>query len=367
MVSENSVRSENTEVPIIREIIVATTMSSLFLALFALLASSFRTRAVLHAEILALRHQLAVFQKNAPRRLRLHRCDRLLWVVLYRFWSGWRPCLQMVQPDTVLRWHRRAFAWHWTRKSRGLPGRPEVAANIRDLIQRMRQGNPLWGAPSIHGELLKLGIAVAQSTVARYLPRSRKPPSQTWRTFLPNHLAQIAAIDFFTVPTATFRVLFVFVVLVHERRRVVHFAVTEHPTQEWTMQQMREAFPWDEAPQYVLRDRDAIYGRDFVALTRDLRMEEVLTAPRSPWQNPFAERLVGSIRRECLDHVIVWNERSLRRTLHNYFAYYQRSRTHLALDKDAPEPRAVEPPAQGRVVAIPEVGGLHHRYQRRAA
>jgi len=195
--TENSVRSENTGVPAIREIIVATTMSSLFVALFALVASSFRTRAALQAEILALRHQLAVFQKNAPRRLRLHRCDRLLWVLLYRCWSGWRRCLAMVQPDTVIRWHRKAFAWHWTRKSRRLPGRPEVAANIRDLIRRMSQANPLWGAPRIHGELLKLGIAVAQSTVARYLPRPRKPPSQTWRTFLTNHLAQTAAIDFF--------------------------------------------------------------------------------------------------------------------------------------------------------------------------
>ena len=367
MVTENSVRSEITGVPISREIMMATTMSSLFVAFFALIASTFRTRAALHAEILALRHQLAVFQKNAPRRLRLHRCDRLLWVVLYRCWSGWRRCLEMVQPDTVLRWHRRAFAWHWIRKSRRLPGRPEVAANIRDLIRRMSQANPLWGAPRFQGELLKLGIAVAPSTVARYMPRLRKPPSQTWRTFLTNHLAQTAAIDFFTVPTATFRVLFVFVVLAHERRRVLHFGVTEHPTQEWTMQQMREAFPWDEAPRYVLRDRDAIYGTGFVAMTGAMGMEEVLTAPRSPWQNPFVERLVGSIRRECLDHVIVWNERSLRRTLQNYFAYYQRSRTHLSLGKDAPEPRAVEPPEQGCVVAIPQVGGLHHRYQRRAA
>ena len=367
MDTENSVRTENTEVPIIREIMVATTMNSLFVALFAWLTSSFRIRAALQAEILALRHQLAVFQKNAQGRLGLHSCDRLLWVVLYRFWSGWRRCLQMVQPDTVLRWHRRAFAWHWTRKSRRLPGRPEVAANIRDLIRRMSHANPLWGTPRIHGELLKLGIAVGQSTVARYLPRSRKPPSQTWRTFLTNHLAQTAAVDFFTVPTATFRVLFVFVVLAHERRRVVHFGVTEHPTEAWTMQQMREAFPWDEAPRYVLRDRDAIYGGDFATMTRVMGIKEVITAPRSPWQNPFAERFVGSIRRECLDHVIVWNERSLRRTLHNYFAYYQRSRTHLALGKDPPEFRAVEPPEQGRVVAIPQVGGLHHRYQRRAA
>ena len=339
MLTENSVRSENAEVPIIREIMVATTMSSLLVALFALVASSFRTRAALQAEILALRHQLAVFQKNVPGRLRIQRSDRFLWVLLFRFWSGWRRCLLMVQADTVLRWHRRAFAWYWTRKSRRLPGRrrPEVAADIRDLIRRMRQANPLWGAPRIHGELLKLGIKVAPSTVARYLPRPRKPPSQTWRTFLTNHLAQTAAIEFFTVPTATFRVLFVFVVLSHERRRVVHFGVTEHPTQEWTMQQLREAFPWNQAPRYVLRDRDAIYGQDFAGMMKGMGMEEVMSAPRSPWQNPYLERIVGSIRRECLDHVIVWNERSLRRSLRNYFAYYHRSRTHLSLGKDSPE------------------------------
>ena len=187
------------------------------------------------------------------------------------------------------------------------------------------------------------------------------------RTFLTNHLARTAAIDFFAVPTATFRVLFVFVVLAHERRRVVHFGVTEHPAEEWTMQQMREAFPWDQVPRYVLRDRDAIYGRDFAAMTGNMGMEEVLIAPRSPWQNPYVERLGGSIRRECLDHSIVWNQRSLRRTLQSYFAYYQRSRTHLALGKDAPQPRAVEPPERGPVAEIPQVGGLHHRYLRRAA
>src|SRR5260370_1656228 len=248
VVTENSVLSENKEVPIIREIMVATTMSSLFVALFALVASSFRTRAALQAEILALRHQLAVFQKNAPRRLHLHRCDGLLWVVLSRFWCSWRRCLQMVQPNTVLRWHRRAFAWHWTRKSRRLPGRPEVASNIRGLIRRMSQANPLWGAPRIHGELLKLGIAVAQSTVAKYLPRPRKPPSQTWRTFLTNHLMQTAAIDFFTVPTATFRVLFVFVVLSHERRPLVLFGLPHPPPNQWTIPPIRHSFPWAHPP-----------------------------------------------------------------------------------------------------------------------
>ena len=319
-------------------------MNSLLLALLALITSIFRTRAALQTEVFALRHQLAVLHANAPRRLRLKRSDRLLWVLLSRFWRDWRRCLQIVQPATVVAWHR-AFAWYWTRKSRRRPGRPDVAAEIRDLIRRMSQANPLWGAPRIHGELLKLGIKMAPSTVAKYLRRPWKPPSQTWRAFLVNHAEQMASIDFFTVPTATFRVLFVFVVLSHARRRVLHFQVTEHPTQEWTMQQIREAFPWEQVPRYLLRDRDAIYGRDFATLTTDMGMEEVVTAPRAPWQNPYVERLVGSIRRECLDHVIVWNQRSLRRILRSYFAYYQHSRT---------------------VFAIPQVGGLHHRYQRRA-
>jgi len=290
-------------------------MSSLFVAFFSLVASSFRTRAALQVEILALRHQLTVLQKNAPPRLRLQRSDRLLWVLLSRWWPGWRRSLHIVRPDTVIAWHRRAFAWYWTRKSRRRPRRPNVAAEIRDLIRNLSQANPLWGAPRIHGELLKLGIEVAQSTVAKYLRRPRKPASQTWRTFLTNHMEQMASIDFFLVPTATFRLLFVFVVLSHARRRVLHFQVTEHPGQEWTMQQMREAFPWDHGCRYLLRDRDAIYGGDGVAMTKGMGMEEVTTAPRSPWQNPYVERLIGSIRRECLDHVIVWNERSLRRTL----------------------------------------------------
>ena len=206
-----------------------------------------------------------------------------------------------------------------------------------------------------------------QPVMTTGLERIAKPPSQTWRTFLTNHLEQMASIDFFAVPTATFRVLFVFVVLSHARRRVLHFQVTEHPSQDWTMQQIREAFPWDQGCQYLLRDRDAIYGDDWVEMTKGLGIEEVITAPRSPWQNPFLERLIGSVRRECLDHMIVWNERSLRRTLRSYFAYYQDSRTHLALAKDAPESRAVEKPERGRIVVIPQVGGLHHRYQRHAA
>jgi transposase InsO family protein len=231
----------------------------------------------------------------------------------------------------------------------------------------MAEANPFWGALRIHGELLKLGLEVSERTVSRLMPRSRKPPSQTWRAFLHNHLQELVAIDFFTVPTAAFRVLFVMVVLAHHRRQVIHFNVTEHPTALWTGQQVVGAFPDDTAPRYLLRDRDQIYGNEFCQRVRGLGITEVKIAPQSPWQNPFAERLVGSIRRECLDHVIVLGEEHLRRILTSYFAYYQGSRTHLALGKDAPEPRAVQPPEVGPVIELPQVGGLHHRYERRAA
>ena len=231
----------------------------------------------------------------------------------------------------------------------------------------MSLANPLWGAPRIHGELLKLGIQVSQATVAKYRVRRPKPPSQTWRTFLGNHLRDLVSVDFFVVPTATFRVLFVFLVLAHDRRRTLHFNVTDHPSAEWTAQQLVEAFPWDTAPRYLLRDRDSIYGEYFRRRVRGMGIREVLIAPRAPWQNAFVERLIGSIRRECLDHVVVLNESSLRRTLNSYLEYYQRSRTHLALGKDAPEPRPVQPPELGPVVRLPQVGGLHHRYERRAA
>jgi len=231
----------------------------------------------------------------------------------------------------------------------------------------MAQANPLWGAPRIHGELQKLGIDVAERTVSRLLPKRRSPPSQTWRTFLTNHVRDLVAIDFFTVPTARLRVLFVFVVLAHDRRRVLHFNVTEHPTAAWTAQQIVDAFPDDSALSYLLRDRDAVYGHVFRQRVQGLGVGEVLTAPHSPWQNPFAERLIGSIRRECLNHVLVLGERHLRRTLARYFAYYHRARTHLSLDKDAPHGRPIESPELGTIIPIPEVGGLHHRYVRRAA
>ena len=231
----------------------------------------------------------------------------------------------------------------------------------------MQASNIGWGAPPIHGELLKLGIEVSQATISKYMLRSTKPRSQTWRTFLDNHADCLAAMDFFTVPTARFRVLYVFIVLSHDRRNVVHFNATEHPTAQWTAQQLFQAFPFDSAPRYLLRDRDSIYGEKVKRRIRALGIEEVVSAPRSPWQNAYVERVIGSIRRECLDHVIVLNEQHLKRILRDYFDYYHICRTHLSLNKNPPEFRAVESVASGNIVALPRVGGLHHRYTRIAA
>jgi transposase InsO family protein len=232
-----------------------------------------------------------------------------------------------VKPEAVIAWHRKGFRIYWTWKShQAAPGRPTVALEVRDLIRKMSLANPLWGAPRIHGELLKLGIELSQATVAKYMARRQKPLSQAWRTFLNNHVKDLVSTDFFVVPTLSFRVLFVFLVLAHHRRRVLHFNVTAHPTSGWTAQQIAEAFPWDSAPRYLLHDRDSIYGGPFRQRVRGMGVREVLTAPRSPWQNPYAERLIGSIRRECLDHIVVFSESSLRRTLKSYFDYYLHAR-----------------------------------------
>ncbi len=219
----------------------------------------------------------------------------------------------------------------------------------------------------IHGELLKLGIQVSQATVSKYMIKFPRPPSQTWRAFLQNHMHCLASMDFFVLPTATFRLLFVFIILHHERRRIVHFDVTAHPTAIWIKQQITEAFPWDTAPRYLIRDRDSAYGNIVTARIEALGIEEVVTAPRSPWQSPFVERVIGSIRRECLDHVIIFNENHLRRILVSYLDYYHRYRTHLSLGKDTPDGRSVQHADTGKIVAFPQVGGLHHRYERLAA
>ena len=261
--------------------------------------------------------------------------------------------------------NRKGFRFYWRWRSRG-PGRPRISLEIRDLIRRMSRANPLWGAPRIHGELLKLGIKISQATVGRWMPWRPKVPSPTWRSFLRNHLPDIAAIDMFVVATATFDLLYALIVLSLDRRRIVHFAVTPNPTQDWLSRQMTEAFPWDTAPRYLLRDRDKSYGPAFRHRVRAMGITEVITAPRSPWQNSYAERLIGSIRRECLDHVIIFNERHLNRVLSSYFQYHHDTRTHLSLGKDCPRPRPIQSLA-GNILAFPEVGGLHHRYERRAA
>ena len=331
----------------------------------ALLGQLLQSRAALAAENLALRQQLAVLQRSV-KRPRFHRRDRIFWVWLSRLWHGWRSSLIVVQPETVLRWHREGFSLYWRWKSRGRCGRPKLDAKIRTLIRRMSRENPTWGRRRIRSELHLLGYEVGDLTVAKYMVRGGKPPSQGWRVFLRNHAREIAAIDFFTVPTVDFRILICFLVLRHDRRTVVHFNVTSHPTARWTAQQMVEAFPWDTTPRYLLRDRDGIYGSSFADRIRGMGIEEVLIAPRSPWQSPFVERLIGSIRRECLDHVLVINGTHLRRVLREYFAYYHDSRPHQSLEDNAPRPREIEPPSQGRIVAELQVGGLHHRYRRAA-
>jgi putative transposase len=347
---------------------------------FAALAF-FRTRGQLAAEILALRHQLGVLRRSV-KRPRLTNVDRGLWVLLSRTWARWNDTLIIVKPATVIAWHRTGFRRYWTWRSRHKGGRPGIDPEVRALIKRMANAN-LWGAPRIHGELLKLGIHVSQATVSKYMPRRRKPPSQTWRAFLDTypmlpislrsiehgaHVKHLVSVDFFTVPTVFFHVLFVLVILAHDRRRILSINVTSSPSASWAANQIVQAFPWETAPRYLLRDRDGIYGACFQGRVQNLGIKEVRIAPRSPWQSPFVERVIGTLRRELVDHVIVLNEQHLRRLLRTFVAeYYHRSRTHLSLAKDSPDPRSIEPDSMGNVVEIPVVGGLHHRYARQAA
>jgi len=269
---------------------------------------------------------------------------------------------RVVKPETILRWHRSGFKAFWRWKSRHRAGRPKIDHELRDLIRQMSKENPLWGAPRIHGELLKLGFEVAESTVSKYKIKHRGPPSQTWRTFLCNHADAIAAVDLCLVPTLTFECLFAFLVVSHDRRQLLWFAVTKHPTAEWLAQQIVEAFPWDTAPRYLIRDNDCAYGQAFTNRVRGMGIRDRPIAARSPWQNPYVERLIGTLRRECLDHVLILGERHLRQVLTLYALYYNETRTHLGLAKDAPRPRAVQ--RYGRIVTTPILCGLHHHYAR---
>ena len=321
-----------------------------------------KSRRRLQAENLFLRHQLNIALRGTPPRRRLHGSDRALLVWMTRICPELLTLAQVVKPETILRWHRAGFKAFWRWKSRRRTGRPKIDHGLRDLIRRMCQENPLWGAPRIHGELLMLGFDVAQSTVSKYMLRRRTPPSQTWTTFLRNYAHAIAAIDMCVVPTLTFERLFAFLVLGHGRRQLLWFEVTRRPTAEWLARQITEAFPWASAPTYLVRDNDGTYGHVFTRRLRAMGIRDQPISPGSPWQNGHAERLIGTVRRECLDHVLIIGARHLRHVLGRYASYYNEARTHLALRKDAPSGREVQ--RCGQIVAIPVLSGLHHRYVR---
>jgi transposase InsO family protein len=322
----------------------------------------FRPRASLEAEIPVLRHQLNVLRRKSPRRIAFTGFDRMVFAGLYRLAPSVLDALKIVKPATVIGWHRAGFRAYWRWKARSRGGRPRIPAEIRELIREMSMANPLWGAPRIHGELVKLGIEIGQTTVAKYMAKRRRPPSQGWKTFLHNHADGIAAMDLFVVPTISFRLLYGLLILQHARRELLWLAVTAHPTAEWIARQLTEAFGWRDLPRYLVRDRDRAYGSDFIRRIRAMGIRDRPTAARSPWQNGYAERLIGSIRRECLDHVIVFGEHHLGRLLRSYQKYYNECRTHLSLDKDAPLSRTII--VRGRIVVSPVLGGLHHRYCR---
>jgi transposase InsO family protein len=322
----------------------------------------FRSRTSLEAENLVLRHQLNVLRRKSPKRLTFGMFDRLIFAGLYRLAPKVLDALAIVKPETVIRWHRAGFRSYWRWKSKAQGGRPTVPLEIRRLIRDMSAANPLWGAPRIHGELLKLGIEIGQTSVAKYMARRRGPPSQGWKTFLRNHADGIAAMDLFVVPTISFRLLYGLLIMGHGRRQILWFSVTAHPTAEWIANQIMEACGWEQAPRYLIRDRDGVYGEVFIRRLRSMAIRDRPTSPRSPWQNGYAERLIGSIRRECLDHVVVFGERHLRHVLLSYLEYYNLVRTHLSLEKDAPVSRATL--RAGHIHCRPVLGGLHHQYVR---
>ena len=337
-------------------------MIGLLCFVLAVLASPFKSKLRLEAENAVLRHQLNVLRRRLPGRVRLTNHDRWFFMQLYRWFPSILQVLTIIRPETLVRWHRAGFRCYWRWKARSLGGRPQIETELRALIRRMSIENPLWGAPRIHGELLKLGFEVAQSSVAKYMVKRWGPPSQGWLTFLRNHAPDIAAMDLFVVPTIGFDLLYAFVIVRLDRRGLVWINVTANPTAEWIARQITEAFPWDEAPQHLIRDRDRIYGTIVTRRLRAMGIRDKPIAPASPWQNGVVERLIGSIRRECVDHIIVLGEAHLRRILKSYAHYYNETRTHLALAKDAPVSRPVQ--RAGVVGSRAILGGLHHHYAR---
>ncbi|MGB8578202.1 MAG: integrase core domain-containing protein [Pseudolabrys sp.] len=337
-------------------------MIALLCFVLTVLAAPFKSKSRLEAENAALRHQLIVLRRKVHGRVQLTNNDRWFFIQLYRWFPSIKQVLTIVRPETLVRWHRAGFRCYWRWRSCPLGGRPQIKTEVRALIRQMSIENPLWGAPRIHGELLKLGFEVAQSSVAKYMVKRHGPPSQGWRTFLRNHAPDIAAMDLFVVPTIGFDLLYGFVIVRLDRRDLVWINVTIHPTAEWIARQITEAFPWDDAPQHLIRDRDRIYGAVVTGRLRAMGIRDKPTAAASPWQNGFAERLIGSIRRECVDHIVVLGEAHLRRILRSYARYYNDIRTHRSLDKDAPVSRPVQ--RTGSIKSHPILGGLHHHYIR---
>jgi putative transposase len=339
--------------------------------LLALVQALMASRKELALENLALRQQVAALKRERPRP-RLTDLDRLFWVALRDRWSDWANALIIVKPETVVRWHQSAFKRHWARLSDSgkAPGRPRVSRQTRALVRKMAAENRTWGAPRIHAELLKLGIDLGEATISRYLPKRPRDPDKIarWKAFLKNHQPDIAAMDFVTIPTASFKVLYGLFIIHHDRRRILHFNVTAHPTAAWVLQQLRDVFFDDPRIKYLVHDRDSKFA-GVADWLKSAGAKSVLTSYRSPWQNGIAERWVLTLRRELLDHVVVFNEAHARRLISEFVDYYNEDRCHLALNKDSPQPRSIQarPPGDAKVIAIPRVGGIHHRYEWRDA
>ena len=333
--------------------------------IFEFLRLIFRSKQGIVLENLALRQQLAV-QQRIIKRPTIKNTDRIFWVWLSRIWNDWSSSLIIVKPTTVIGWHKKGLKLYWKRKSRRV-GRPNIDWKLIKLIRRMQKENPTWTAQRIQGELAKLGLDVCNNTVAKYMRKPKTDPGkiQRWLTFLRNHAPHIVGIDFAVVRTITFKALYVFVAISHDRRKILHFAVSSSPHSQWAIQQLRETFAFDETTKYVIRDNDGIYSNEFKQTIRKFGLKDTPTAPRSPWQNPFCERVIGTLRRECLDHMIILNEKHLYDILHEYiFEYYNVSRTHMSLGKDSPEHRTIQ--KDGKIVSKPILGGLHHIYSRAA-
>lgn len=337
-------------------------MIQLVILIFLATLSFCKTPKRLAVENIALRHQVSVLRRKHPGRVRVSRLDRMFLSWLSMICPSVLDAIIIVKPETVLRWHRHGFRVLWRWKSRNLSGRPVIGSELRDLIKMVARDNPLWGAPRIHGELLKLGFDISESTVSKYLKRTYRPRGQSWKTFINNHKDAVAAVDLFVIPTVGFKLLYGIAILHLGRRNLIWTNATYHPTAEWIANQVSQAFPWETAPQYLVRDRDASYGKVFKRRLDAMGIRDRPTSYRSPWQNGYVERVIGSIRRECLDHKIIFGEADLRRTLRNYARYYNRARTHLSLEKDSPVRRSVE--HDGAIAKRPHLGGLHHEYRR---